>query len=197
MAYVALADFRTATLTSYCIGCDMTTGDISDANLPALITEVSDAFDRYTGDHFEPPSPDNDTTLIVSGEGQCRLFVPKRIRSITSIAVTVPGGSSSTIASSYYWYEQFTGSFDQVPHGSFVEGYSYRWPVGTENVTLTGKFDWAACPAQVKRAIALGCWERVNVDGSTVITEGALSGGFSRMVEAQNIADRFRRMVYA
>lgn len=54
MAYLTFADFRVATIAAPCIGLDLTTGEVTDANLTSLIAQMSGRFDTYTDDHFEP-----------------------------------------------------------------------------------------------------------------------------------------------
>lgn len=196
MVYIAPADFHAATIAEYCVGIALETTDISDANLTTLIATQSALFDRYTGDHFAAEAA---ATLKVDGEDQPNLWVSKRIRAVTSIAVTYPGGVSITVPSSAYTFEVFDGDYDMLDHESYISLWSGLylwpggWPQGDSNVTIVGDFGWLTTPPEVKRAVALACWERVMVDGSTALAGPANENCFSRLVEAQSIADLFRR----
>ena len=195
MAYLALADFRSATQTAPCMGITMETTDISDANLTALIAEMSHKFDRYTGDHFEPNAG---ATIVVDGEDTPNLWMPQRIRALTSVTILIPGGGTNLVASTWYTFNPFVDDFFQISYGSTIDlkpgmyPWPAGWPAGQQNISVVGDFSWATCPSEVKRAVALACWERVNVDGSTVVA-GPSGNLFSRLTEAQDIADFFRR----
>ena len=198
MAYIIAADFRLATLADWCIGLDETTADVSDANLTTLIATASALFDKYTGDHFEPEAG---LTLVVDGEASPHLWMPKRIRAVTSVSVTYYGGSTPVVVpSTSYTFEAFTGDFSMLEHESRISlwpglyiGWPGGWPKGRSNITVVGDFSWPSTPGEVKRAVALACWERVTIDGSSAIASPATAGCFSRLVEAQSFADLFRR----
>lgn len=198
MAYLAITDFRAATATTSCLGITMETTDISDANLTALIAEMSHRFDRYTGDHFEA---ETGATATADGTSELNLFFPKRLRAVTSVTVTWPGGATTVVPTSYYAFEPFTDDFFQIPHPSTIDLkpglniYPGGWPAGSNNVSVVGDFSWLTCPTEVKRAVALACWERVTVDGSTAIAGPGDANCFSRLAEAQSIADFFRRPI--
>jgi hypothetical protein len=54
MTYVLASEFRAASAKHWTSGIRLENADISDPDLTALIASASGAFDRYTGDHFEP-----------------------------------------------------------------------------------------------------------------------------------------------
>lgn len=200
MAYLTPSDFRPTSVTWPCLGITFEIGEVSDANLTGLIAEMSHRFDRYTGDHYEAETA---ATVTVDGEDNTRLWMPKRIRAVTSISVTYPGGSPSVVSSTTYTFEVFADDFAQIDHESYIDGSS-AWPAGVANIAVVGNFSWATTVSEVKRAVALACWERVRpvgdalrygaeiqVDGSTVMVP--VSSPFSRIPEAQELADMFRR----
>lgn len=190
MTYIAPADFRAATLASYCQDIALTTADISDANLTALIAEKARAFDNWVSDHFEP---EPGLTLKVNGRGGRYLYVSKRIRALTSVTINDPYGiGSPVLQSTYYDFDVFAGTADQVKMMNLISmtpSSPYYWPRGRRNVTIVGDFSWPSVPDDVKRAVALACWERVQIDNSSAIEGPPIPYHFSRLVEAQSIAE--------
>jgi hypothetical protein len=142
----------------------------SEALLTATIARMSQRFDDYTNDHYEPET----LTLILNGTGSTRLYLPKRILSLTSVATTDYAGNATTQASTVYrLHKSLSGGTErsdvqqdylEIIGGQYLTGvpqvwgqeYSNgTWPSGEQNVTVVGSFGWTTTPGDVKRAVAL------------------------------------------
>lgn len=165
MAYVIPADFATKTRKPWTQGLNLTEseGDFGTGGyIESVISQIQEQIENDLGDTFEPPSPDNDTTLEVHAYGGHRLFVPRRIRSITTLKTRDLNGVLTTETAAAYRVTQsatgadFTGNvYDYV---DIVSGQSLTtgsWPYGAQTVQLTGKFGWASTPTDIKRLTAL------------------------------------------
>jgi len=171
MAYIATADFRTATIAEYCTGISLTTTEASDANLASAITRFSQRFDNYTNDHFESEA----VVLTLQGDGTSRrLVLPKRCTAISAISITDTNGTVTAQTSSVYRLHSSlysSGSkrlskddFDYVElivGNGGLTGYPsdhwnmYAWPADAGSVSVNGTFGWTTTPGDVKRAVAL------------------------------------------
>lgn len=211
MVYVAPADFRLPTVKPYCIGITLDASqDISDANLTSLIAEQSAALDRYTGDHFET---ETGVTVKADGNEDAYITVAKRIQSVTSIAVTYPGGASVTVPSTSFTFEAFTGDYSQIDHESIISLWPGMylwpggWPGGYRNISIVGNLGWPACPDEIKRALALMVWgvakpgaEPLNRAVRWSTASESYDAGMTSptgLPEADAIIKRFRRVAYA
>jgi hypothetical protein len=92
MAYITFADFRSATVAEYCQGLTLTTTEASDTNLPIAIARFSQRFDDFTNDHFESAS----LTLELDGEGEGRIYLPKRCTAVSTVKIRDENGTLTT-----------------------------------------------------------------------------------------------------
>lgn len=165
MAYLAFADFRTATLTEFCAQLALTTTEASDANLTSAIARFSQRLDDYTNDRFESEA----LTLEMDGEGTAKLILPKRCTAVGTVktrddadVLTLQAAAVYRLHSSLYSTgSKRLGEFDWievVPDGNglaSVTGSAYVWPRGPRTVQVVGTFGWTTTPGDVKRAVAL------------------------------------------
>lgn len=207
MAYLTAAEWFAGT-SPWVLGLGLSTADVGTATLNDLITEMSAAFDTYTDDHFESSTG----TITVDSVGGALLRVPKRIQAVTLLETQDYTGAWTTEVSTAYRYEAFTGDARQVEVDDVIEivpgqalaSGSATWPVGFQTVRLSGTFDWASCPMDVKRAVALMCWERVKSPGDSLRLSQrwqTQAESFDRslttptgMPEADEIIARYRRI---
>lgn len=165
MSVLAVADFRTATVTSACSGLTLTTTEASDTNLPVEITNQARIFDDETNDHFESEATtlDIDVTYWAG-----RLYLPRRFTAVSSVQTRDEAGTLTTQDTAVYRLRSSlnsTGSkrvggfdwLDIVPlsDGLNTEMGAYCWPVGPQTVRVTGTSGWTVTPGAVKRAVAL------------------------------------------
>lgn len=158
MAYVAVADFRAATLADYCYGLELTTAEAPNDDLAAAIARQSELLDEWCNDHFEPTTGTH--YIDVRGRSQ-RLYVPRRLRSIDQLATIADDGTVTVQPPSAY---RLRGDrpicwVDVVGDG--LEGVASRWywPEGTATVRIQGDWDWAETPGPIRRATALLVWD--------------------------------------
>jgi hypothetical protein len=100
--YVAVSDFRTGTLKWYTAQLALDTTEAPDASLTDAIAAFSDRIDFLTGDHFEPEPSNGDMTLDVDSDGGPHLYVPKRIRTLSAVAIRDSAGNLTTQDDSVY-----------------------------------------------------------------------------------------------
>lgn len=175
MAYIAAADLRERTRKSWAADIVLTENEGTDAYLDLVIAQVASQVELDLGDDFDPPSPDNDETLLVQGWGTSRLRVPRRVRSLTTVEVlTSPPSTYQTQVSTSYALRKSLNSTGTAmlpgPDGrgrkhDWLEAYpgltTTSWPCAADAVRLTGKFGWAAVPDDIKRLVALKVYEMV------------------------------------
>lgn len=204
MAYVAPADFREQTRKPWTQGL-LLDESLVDDYFEDVIALVQERIDDELGDTFEPPSPDDDITLDLNAYGGRRLYLPRRIRSITSVSTRDLNGTLTAEAATLW---RATSS---LTGGEFADGpYDYLelipgqylstgwWPYGAQTVQVVGKFGWPAPPDDIKRLTALYVYDYVkpkdhpltNVESRTTL-EGTIVYGPSEEIE--RIRDRYRR----
>ena len=183
MAILIPADFAVATKKPWCEGLTLgeEAGDSGASGyLVSVITQIQERLENELNDTFEPPNPDNDITIDVNGSGTQRLFVPRRVRSITTVKTRDSLGNLVAEASTLWRLTQsatgadFTGSeydyLDVIP-GQFLSTGSC-WPWGTQTVQIVGKFGWASTPTDIKRLTALLVYDYLKpTDGKLRKTE--------------------------
>jgi hypothetical protein len=171
MAYLAFADFRTATLNEVCQGLSLTVGEAPDASLTTAIARMSMRVDDWTNDHFESQS--GIETLDVPYES-IFLYLPRRCTAVTLVQTQDPTGLATTQAATSYRLlssldaaganlREAQASTDKLtivppPGNGLVVTLSttpWVWPVGPATVLVTGTYGWTVCPGDIKRALAL------------------------------------------
>ena len=195
MAYITFSDFRVGTLAEYCYGLDLTTAEAGDSVLTAAIASAQQRIERLTGDTFESA---NRTYEIDVDSYSCRLDLPARVRTITTVKTRDYAGNLTT---------ESTGAFRM--HSSLDSTGTYRldrggdwltvipgntlsvgayWPVGPQTVQVVGQWFWAAVPAEIKRATARLTYERLKeMRGDLDRAETMAAGGVTlRFLEADN-----------
>lgn len=202
MAYVAAVDFREETRKPWTKSLILTHADCSDAELDLLVAQVVGLIELELDDDFDPPSPDNDETIVVDGTIGSRLYVPRRVRSLTSVGLRSLGGVVTAIAATAYRLHSSLTSAGTA----MLDGYRKRdwldslssttW--ADDGVQLVGKFGWQAPPADIKRLVALRVYDLVKPTGDPLSTvaqrvtsDGSLVLGESR--EMARIAAAYGR----
>lgn len=166
MAYVLPADFREGTKKDYCFGLELSPSDAPDAELTTAITRLSERIDQVTNDHFEA---ENAATFELDGHGETRLYLPRCVRTVTTVKTRDSDGVLTTeLAASYRMHSSLNaagteaeGDFDWIgviPGQVLVNGGKV-WPDGVQTVQVVGNFSWAATPTDIKRCVALLVWE--------------------------------------
>lgn len=214
MAYVLPADFRTETVQSWTQGLTLDES-VTDAFLTSVIALVQDGIENDLNDTFEPPSPDNDVTLLVNSWGTQRLDVPRRIRSITTLKTRQNDGTLILQAATDYRVISSANNPDmgdaeldyvEILNGQTLTGdVSSEWPYGVQTVELVGKFGWSSTPNGIKRLTSLLVYDYIKpMDGrlrktSQLRTEQGTyeftpqDEGETGIREADNLIRRFRR----
>ncbi len=183
-AYVSSADFRPGSGKWYTHGIPLTEDDADNNSLSDAITAMTQAFDLYTDDHFEPEpggEPETTMTLDLPGSGGPNITVPKRIRSLTDVSLRdFNGNLISQLPSVYRVIQSIVdgkrteGDLDQISviPGQWLSGVGYwgdnfytgSWqyfPLGVNSVQITGTFSWPSTPEQVKRAVSLMVYDAI------------------------------------
>lgn len=187
MAYAAAADFRERTQKPWCKGLVLGEGDCSDAELDLLIAQVAGLIELELDDDFDPPSPDNDETIYVDGTLGARLYVPRRVRSLTTVSSRSLAGTITALTSTSYRLHSSLNAAGTTMVGKrdWIDSASWTTWLSDGGVQLVGKFGWAAVPSDIKRLVALRVYDivkatsdplstvaqRVTVDGSVVLGE--------------------------
>lgn len=170
MTYIAAADLRERTRKPWAVGLVLGVEEASDADLDSVIALVATRIELATGDRFDPPVPDNDEALDCAGSGTTRLYVPRRVRSITTLKTRDTAGTLTTQASgSYRLHSSLNAAGTAMADGAHLDWLDVLlpltvgsvWPSGAATVQITGKFGWAAVPDDIKRLTALLVYDAV------------------------------------
>lgn len=214
MAYVLPADFRTETQQSWTQGLTLDES-VNDTYLTSVIALVQEDLENDLNDTFEPPSPDNDITLLVNSWGTRRLDVPRAIRSITTLKTRQNDGTLILQAATDYRVIQSANNPDMgdaeldyvdiLPGQTLTGDVSSEWPYGAQTVELVGKFGRATTPTGIKRLTSLLVYDYVkkspnqrriasfetrDVRYTPIPEEGDSSG----MAEVDGLRARYRRV---
>jgi hypothetical protein len=201
MAYVAAVDFREETRKPWTKSLVLTQADCGDTELDALIAQVAGLIELELDDDFDPPDQDPDQTIIVDGTVGSRLYVPRRVRTLTSVGTRSLAGTVTPVAATAYRLHSSLTNAGTV----MTDGYRKRdWLDSLSSTTwaydgiqLVGKFGWAMPPGDIKRLVALRVYDivkptgdplstvaqRVTSDGSLILGE---SREMARIVAAYN-----------
>jgi len=159
MTYIAAADFRQLTIKPWCAGLVLSEADGTDAYLDLLIGLVTGRVEADLGDDFEPPNPDSDEVILLEWTGGWRLYVPRRVRSLTTVE-TQDSAGTYTATTAYRLRSSLNTAGTAMQDGrrqDWLEDWSGTglWASGGTTVRLTGKFGWTAPPTDIKRLVAL------------------------------------------
>jgi hypothetical protein len=208
VAYVVPEDFLEVTAKPWCRNLIVGEGDVPA--LATAIVQVTSRIEHELQDDFEPPNPDNDVVFEVDGSGQCRLYCPRRIRSITSVKLRDSAGALTVQDTGTYRVSASlnaagTAMVDQakqdwlevIPSRMLSTGADY-WPVGPQTVQLTGKFGWGVVPDDIKRLVALQVYALVRPSADPLTTVQQVNYGDHVEVrgesrEAAEIVKQYRR----
>lgn len=177
MAYLAAADFRERTQKPWCKGLILDEGDCSDAQLDLFISGEAGQIELELQDDFDPPTSDVDETIYVDGSIGSRLYVPRRVRALTTVSTRSLSGTLTVVtSSSYLLNSSLNAAGTAMKDGrkrdwlDSLSGSTWNWPGG---VQLIGKFGWVAVPTDIKRLVALRVYDVVKWTSdplSTVVT---------------------------
>lgn len=131
-----------------------------------------------TSDHFEP-SASITLTLDVRKPSR-RLYLPRRIATLTAVRTVDEAGTETLEASTTYRVHSSlteaprkADDYIEVIRGKYLSTGGAMWPLGIGTVEADGTFGWAACPAPVKRAVALIVYDRFKPQGDPLrVSEG-------------------------
>lgn len=207
MAYIAAADFRERTVKPYCANLILTETDGLDSYIDLVIVQVVAQVELDLADDFEPPNPDNDETIDVDGWGTARLYLPRRTRSLTSVATRWPWVSTFTTEAStaYRLRKSLNSTNTAMVDGTkndwldVLTGLSTGvWPSGASTIRLVGKFGWAAVPDDIKRLVALKTYDLIKGSAdplSRIVQRQTLDATitFGPSPEITDITNRYRR----
>src|SRR5678815_2234573 len=99
MPYLAIADFRLGTLAEFCYGLDLTVTEAPDAVLNATIASQSLRIDSLTNDHYESESLTLNLDVASTSD---RVYLPKRVRSLSQVNTRNFAGTLTTEATTVY-----------------------------------------------------------------------------------------------
>jgi len=206
VAYVAAADFRERTQKPWTANCLLTEADGTDAYLDLVITQVVTQIELDLDDDFDPPNPDNDETIYVGGTIGSRLYIPRRVRSLTTVSTQPLSGSPTAISSTSYRLHASlntagTAMVDRRRRDWLDSNSATIW-ASAGGIQLIGKFGWAVVPGDIKRLASLRVYRMVkaNADPLTTITQRTTADAimtFGPSDEETRIVNNYSRAVPA
>jgi hypothetical protein len=194
VAYLAAADFRERTQKPWCVGLLLTEGDATDAQLDLFIAQTAAQVELELQDDFDPPTPDNDETIYVDGSIGSRLYIPRRVRSLTTVSTRNLAGTLSAVASTSYRLNSSLNAAGTAMRENRMRdwidsssGTTWNWSGG---VQLIGKFGWAAVPADIKRLVALRVYDVAKATGDPLsrITQRTTTDHLELVGESREMA---------
>jgi hypothetical protein len=171
VAYIAAADFRERTVKPHCANLILSENDGLDAYIDLVITQVSTQVELDLADDFDPPTPDTDEIISVDGSGWSRLYLPRRVRSLTTVETRALEVYTVQASTKWRLRKSLNTAGTAMVEGrvsDWLDAVSLSttvWPYGADTVRLTGKFGWAAVPDDIKRLLALKVYDLIK--GST------------------------------
>jgi hypothetical protein len=171
MAYVIPSDFRSGSGAEHCINLVLDSTTYPDPMVSSAIEAAQQRVDTLTDDHFEPENLTLDLDVDSAAE---RLYLPRRVRSITSVSTrNFTGALTAENAAAYRTHTSLNAAgtdrltptsnkdwLQIIPDGVGLTTGMF-WPVGPQTVRVTGSFSWAATPGDIKKAVALITWDRL------------------------------------
>jgi hypothetical protein len=175
LAYAVAADFRELTQKPWCRNLVLGEGDCSDAQLTSLIAQMAGQVEQDLDDDFDPPNPDNDETIYVDGTIGSRLFIPRRVRSLTTVSSrNLSNGNITAIPTSRYLLRSSlnaagTAMVERRKRDWLDSNSGDTW-FSSGGIQLIGKFGWAVVPDDIKRLVALRVYDMVKATGDPLST---------------------------
>ena len=139
------------------------TDTTDDENLQEFIRQVTGWIDSVTGREFLPDPPTGTKTYTFDGrdalEGGKLLLIPRGVRSVTGIQISVITGDTLVSVPAGNWFlgppasERDTGWpateiwMTDIPSAGNNVPIFYR---GFQNIAVTGAFGWASVPADIE-----------------------------------------------
>jgi hypothetical protein len=204
MAYIAAADFRERLMKPWTANVVLTEADGSDAYLDLIISQVTTQIELDLDDDFEPAGGDPDETIFVQGTIGSRLYVPRRVRVLTSVSSRSLSGTLTALsATSYRLVSSLNAAGTAMVDGRKLDWLDSRsgntW-YSDGGIQLVGKFGWAAVPTDIKRLAALRVYGLVKAtsDPMTVVTQKTTVDAvftYGPSVEEQAITERYNRTI--
>ncbi len=176
MAYAAAADFRERTLKPWTQGL-LLGEEVTDAYLDLVIAQVAGQVELELDDDFDPPSPDNDETIYVDGAIGSRLYIPRRVRSLTSVSTRTLSGTITAVGTTTWrLHSSLNGAGTAMVEGrkrDWIDSGSASIWASAGGIQLVGKFGWAAVPGDIKRLVSLMVYDVVKgtSDPTTRLTQ--------------------------
>lgn len=206
MAYISAADFRLGGLKSHTANLTLTEAEGTNAYIDLFITQVTTQVELDLHDDFEPPTPDNDETVVTSGNDLPTLYLPRRTRSLTTVSTRDTNGVLTAWASgTWRLFGSLNAAGTAMIDGRKLDtleilsgGRLGCWPSTAGSIELIGKFGWAAVPDDIKRLVALRVYGLVKAkaDPLTTIVQRTTVDAvmtFGPSAEEQAIVDRYQR----
>ncbi|MDQ5815817.1 MAG: hypothetical protein M3516_05945 [Actinomycetota bacterium] len=167
MAYVVAADFRERTVKPYCAHLILGEADGTDAYIDLIIAQVTTQVEIDLADDFEPPNPDSDEVISVDGSGWGRLYLPRRVRSLTTVETRALEVYTVQASTTWRLRKSLNAAGTAMVEGrvsDWLDAVSLStsaWSWGADTVRLTGKFGWAVVPDDIKRLVALKVYDQI------------------------------------
>jgi hypothetical protein len=210
VAYVLAADFRIGGLRPWTANIPLTENEGTNAYLDAVVASVTTRVEEDLNDDFEPAGGDPDETIDLDGGGYRRLYVPRRIRSLTTVSTRADDGTLTAQATTLWrLHKSLNTAGTAMSDGQTVDYIEVigtknlsvtggGWPYGTQTVQLVGKFGWATVPDDIKRLVALRVYGMVKAkaDPLTTIVQRTTNDAvltFGPSTEETEIVERYRR----
>jgi hypothetical protein len=204
VAYVTAADFRERTVKPHCTNLILNEADGLDAYIDLIITQVSTQVELDLADDFEPPNPDTDEVISVDGSGWSRLYLPRRVRSLTTVETRALEVFTVQTSTKWRLRKSLNTAGTAMVEGrvsDWIDAVSLStavWPFGADTVRLTGKFGWAVVPDDIKRLVALKTYDLIKGNGdplSRIIQRQTLDATitYGPSAEVTDIMSRYQR----
>ena len=204
MTYIAAADFRERTVKPHCTNLILGESDGLDAYIDLIIAQVTTQVEVDLADDFEPPNPDNDEVISVDGSGWSRMYLPRRVRSLTTVETRALEVYTVQASTKWRLRKSLNTAGTAMIEGrvsDWLDAVSLTtsvWPFGAETVRLTGKFGWGVVPDDIKRLVALNVYGIIkgsNDPLSRIIQRQTLDATitYGPSAEAADIMSRYKR----
>ncbi len=204
MAYVVAADFRERTVKPYCAHLILGEADGTDAYIDLIIAQVTTQVEIDLADDFEPPNPDSDEVISVDGSGWGRLYLPRRVRSLTTVETRALEVYTVQASTTWRLRKSLNAAGTAMVEGrvsDWLDAVSLStsaWSWGADTVRLTGKFGWAVVPDDIKRLVALKVYDQIkgNADPlSRIVQRQTLDATitYGQSTEVTDIMARYQR----
>jgi len=167
LAYIAAADFRERTVKPHCTNLILGEADGLDAYIDLIIAQVTTQVELDLADDFESPVGDADEVISVDGSGWSRLYLPRRVRSLTTVETRLLEVFTVQASTTWRLRKSLNAAGSAMVEGrvsDWLDAVSLStsvWPYGADTVRLTGKFGWAVVPDDIKRLVALKTYDLV------------------------------------